>query len=71
MVLVVVHNRRHVKVGELLARADLKDAKPHPELKVSTPAHTRHLGWYVEFEFRVMQHCVWRGESVVAPYSVV
>ena len=25
----------------------------HPELKVSTPAHTKHLGWYVEFEFRV------------------
>ena len=25
----------------------------HPELKDSTPAHTKHLGWYVEFEFRV------------------
>ena len=25
----------------------------HPELKVSTPAHTKHLGWYLEFEFRV------------------
>ena len=24
----------------------------HPELKVSTPAHTKHLGWYLEFEFR-------------------
>ena len=33
-------------VGEL--RPDL-----HPELKVSTLAHTKHLGWYVEFEFRV------------------
>ena len=22
----------------------------HPELKVSIPAHTKHLGWYVEFE---------------------
>ena len=21
-----------------------------PELKVSTPAHSKHLGWYVEFE---------------------
>ena len=29
----------------------------HPELKVSTPAHTKHLGCYVEFEFRVTQ-CV-------------
>ena len=27
----------------------------HPELKVSTPAHTKHLGWYLDFEFRVMQ----------------
>ena len=27
----------------------------HPELKVSTPAHTKHLGWYIEFEFRVTQ----------------
>ena len=25
------------------------------ELKVRTPAHTKHLGWYLEFEFRVMQ----------------
>ena len=25
----------------------------HPELKVSTPAHKKHLGWYLEFEFRV------------------
>ena len=25
----------------------------HPELKVSTPAHAKHLGWHVEFEFRV------------------
>ena len=24
----------------------------HPELKVSTPAHTKHLGWYLEFEFQ-------------------
>ena len=24
-----------------------------PEPKVSTPAHTKHLGWYLEFEFRV------------------
>ena len=24
----------------------------HPEPKVSTPAHTKHLGWYLEFEFR-------------------
>ena len=27
----------------------------HPEPKVSTPAHTKHLGWYLEFEFRVTQ----------------
>ena len=26
-----------------------------PELKVSTPAHTKHLGWYLELEFRVAQ----------------
>ena len=25
----------------------------YPELKVSTPAHTKYLGWYLEFEFRV------------------
>ena len=25
----------------------------HPELKVSTPANTKQLGWYVEFEIRV------------------
>ena len=25
----------------------------HPELKVSTPAHAKYLGWYLEFEFRV------------------
>ena len=25
----------------------------HPELKVSTPAYTKHPGWHVEFEFRV------------------
>ena len=25
----------------------------HPELKVRTPAHTKQLGWYVEFESRV------------------
>ena len=25
----------------------------HPGLKVSTLARTKHLGWYVEFEFRV------------------
>ena len=24
-----------------------------PELKVRTPAHTKHLGWYNEFEFQV------------------
>ena len=24
----------------------------HPELKVSTPAHAKHLGWYLEFKFR-------------------
>ena len=24
-----------------------------PELKVRTPAHTKHLGWYLEFVFRV------------------
>ena len=29
-----------------------------PELKVSTPAHTKHLGWYVGFEFRVTHHSV-------------
>ena len=23
-----------------------------PKLKVRTPAHTKHLGWYLEFEFR-------------------
>ena len=27
----------------------------HPELKVNTPAHTKHLGWYAEFESRVTQ----------------
>ena len=27
----------------------------HPELKVSTLAHTKHLGWYFDFEFRVTQ----------------
>ena len=26
-----------------------------PELKVRTPAHTEHLGWYLEFKFRVTQ----------------
>ena len=25
----------------------------HPELKLSTPAHTKKPGWYAEFEFRV------------------
>ena len=25
----------------------------HPELKVSTPAHIKHQGWCLEFEFRV------------------
>ena len=25
----------------------------HPELKASTPAHTKHLCWYLEFESRV------------------
>ena len=37
-----------------------------PDLKVRTPAHTKQLGWYVEFESRVTQdpafalcfHCV-------------
>ena len=28
-----------------------------PELKISTPAHTKHLGRCVEFEFRVTHHC--------------
>ena len=28
----------------------------HPEPKVSTPAHTKHLGWCVGFEFRVMRN---------------
>ena len=27
----------------------------HPELKVSTLAHTKHMGWHVEFESRVTQ----------------
>ena len=27
----------------------------HLELKVSTPAHTKHPGWYLEVEFRVPQ----------------
>ena len=27
----------------------------HPELKASTPARATHLGWHVEFEFRVAQ----------------
>ena len=26
-----------------------------PELKVSTPAHAKQPGWYLEFEFRVTQ----------------
>ena len=26
-----------------------------PKLKVRTPAHAKHLGWYLEFEFRVTQ----------------
>ena len=26
-------------------------------LKVRTPAHTKHLGWYLEFEFRVTRQC--------------
>ena len=29
----------------------------HPELKVSTPAHKKHLDWYLEFEFRVTHLC--------------
>ena len=29
------------------------DPQPYvPELKVKTPAHTKQLGWYVQFEFR-------------------
>ena len=31
------------------------DAVRHPELKVRTPAHTKHPGWYLEFEFRLTQ----------------
>ena len=27
----------------------------HAELKVSTPAHAKNLGWYLEFEFRVQR----------------
>ena len=29
-----------------------------PELKVRTPAHTKHMGWYLEFESRVKTHRV-------------
>ena len=46
----------------------------HPELKVSTPAHTKHIGWYLEFEFRGTyrsalgrQSCRSTCESSVAP----
>ena len=27
----------------------------HPELKVRAPAHTKHIGWHLEFELRVTQ----------------
>ena len=35
----------------MIARAEVCP----PELKVSSPAHTKQLGWYVEFESRVTQ----------------
>ena len=34
-----------------------------PELKVRTPAHTKHLGWYLEFEFRVTHRTAGRASS--------
>ena len=39
-----------------LSAAGLEWIKPilcHPERKVRTPAHTKHLRWYVEFESQV------------------
>ena len=38
-------------VAAPLAYKYLRPVRP-PKLKVSTPAHTKHLGWYVEFEIR-------------------
>ena len=56
----------------------------HPELKVSTPAHTKHLGWYLEFEFRCHSPCphcslyswrahgaLLRGQNPVGPSDAV
>ena len=46
------------KHGVLVAEGtkDWRDARyAHPELKVRTPAHTKQLWWYVEFEHRVTQ----------------
>ena len=34
---------------------DDDDASCPAELKLRTPAHTKHLGWYLEFESRVTQ----------------
>ena len=38
-----------------LTRPESARAVCPPELKVRTPAHTKQLGWYVEFESRVAQ----------------
>ena len=38
-----------VRHNELAVPADVCP----PELKVRTPAHTKHSGWYLEFESRV------------------
>ena len=40
--------------GNLLDRLDNRRCAP-PELKLSTPAHAKQLGWYLEFESRVTQ----------------
>ena len=35
---------------------------PHPAPKVSTPTHTKHPDWYLEFEFRVKAQALPRPE---------
>ena len=52
----VAHVRQRLGHDDHVPGSDaqpLPDLSCPPELKVSTPAHTKQLGWHVEFESRV------------------
>ena len=73
---IVVFSRASSVEEAIQVRSDTPLRDPHlrpPQLKVSTQAHTKHLGWCAEFEFRVTHSCYCHlrsGADVVRSFRV-